>query len=135
MKTKLSACLIVLIIGIGGIALLSFAREESGKTVLEVRNAMSRLETHFLNLQNLSEKAEPDAKMVRNEVLNFEDAAKRIRRISVSDQLGKDLDKLEGEIRKLKKEAWKEDLAPFRRRLDGLYETCFKCHATHAPPR
>jgi len=132
MKPKLSLGFIIVFVSF---ALLLSAGEESPKTVIEIRNAMTRLETHFLNLLELAQLVEPNRKTIRNEVLNFENASKRIRRINISEGLSKDLGKLESEIRKLKREAWRDDLTPFRKRLDGLYETCFKCHATHALPR
>lgn len=123
----------------GGLA----AKEEAPKTghpritdpevYIPLREEMTRMEMKFVDLQIMAAGDQVDYKAVQAAIDKMEAAAKKIRAVNPSETLREPLEKLSSQIEGLGRDARRKDRVALKADLDRMFETCFKCHQTHAP--
>lgn len=99
----------------------------------ELRQSMQRLETHYFNLALLANSKNLEFDVVQKQLGDMEALTRKIRVLGVRPELDSPLKALTAQIGSLKKEVSQEDPIHLRKGIDQLYETCFRCHALHAP--
>ncbi len=109
------------------------AQATDPQTVLKLRDKMTDMETRFLELQILIKSSHVDFDKVGVALTEFQRTAEGIQKVNPEKALDKPLQDLAGQISGLQKYVKRQDPISLRSGIDGLYDSCFKCHSTHAP--
>lgn len=136
--------IIIVIIALGGVAGYQFIDAQvhgtdpattEPNTVIKLKQEMGLMEgTYFANLQTMTQGDPIDYSEVLNRISLMEDSIKRIRSINKSTTLEKSLEKLASQVNHLNKYAQQQNPIMLRKKMDEVYQTCFRCHATHRVP-
>lgn len=103
------------------------------KVYIPLREEMTAMEMRFVDVQIMAAEDKVDFKAVQKALEEMETASKKIRKINPSDVLREPLEKLGSQLEGLQRNARRKDLAALKGNLDLLFQTCFKCHQSHAP--
>lgn len=100
---------------------------------IPLREEMTHLEMRFVDVQLMSASDKIDFRAVLKALDEMETAAKKIRKVIPDGGLQGALQELSSQIDGLQRDSRRRDRAALKADLDRLFETCFKCHQTHAP--
>lgn len=103
------------------------------KVYIPLREEMTAMEMKFVDIQILAASDKIDYKAIQKGLEEMEASSKKIRAINPKETLREPLEKLTSQLSGLQRSARKKDKETLKANLDGLFETCFKCHQSHAP--
>jgi hypothetical protein len=139
MKTKLLIGLLGVITGSTALAEARIYKPHSATTnpavVVKLHEAMGRLESHFLDLEDGYTGGKIDTDRIQASLNRMEESRREIQGIVPDREWQIPLGSLSSQIRAVRKSADRKDAAQLRKDIDGLYDACFRCHATEAPRR
>ncbi len=107
----------------------------SVEATVPLREAMTRMEAQYLKLAILSSESAMDYNALREGLDNMQSAAQRARKINTNQALDQPLKDLSGRVSRLNRFLEKQDPIRLKKGIDGLYDSCFRCHEAHAPRR
>ncbi|HSA59104.1 MAG TPA: hypothetical protein VLJ37_05405 [bacterium] len=108
-------------------------RIKDPEVYIPLREEMTRLEMRFVDIQLLSASDKVDFRVVLKALDEMEAAGNKIRKVMPDGGLQDALKQLSSQIDGLQRDSRRRDRAALKGDLDRLFETCFKCHQTHAP--
>jgi cytochrome c556 len=100
---------------------------------IPLREEMTRMEMRFVDAQILAAEDKVDFRAVQRALDEMERASRKIHKVITDGGLQESLQKLGTQIDGLQRDARRRDRNALKGDLDRLFETCFKCHQTHAP--
>jgi cytochrome c556 len=101
---------------------------------IPLREEMTRMEMKFVEVQILAAEDKVNFRAVQKALDEMELASKKIRKVMPGGGgLQEALQKLGSQLDGLQRDSRRRDLNALKGNLDRLFETCFKCHQTHAP--
>lgn len=101
--------------------------------VLQLRQEMSRLENGFVTIEEHYTAAGVDFDAIKKAVSEMDAARRTIGRIVPQSAWKEPLNDLNSQLEKVRKAASRQDPITMRKAIDGMYDSCFRCHAANAP--
>jgi len=100
---------------------------------IPLREEMTHMEIRFVELELLTASQPIDYAAIETSLKKMAASSKKIREVNRNEVLKESLKNLADQVTLLEKEIHGKDAKTIRKRLDRLYQNCFRCHETHAP--
>jgi hypothetical protein len=101
--------------------------------ITQLHQQMALLEDNFMKIEDSTTASSIDYNAILKAVEQMDAARTTIRQIVPDKSWNKPLTDLSSQLKKVDQAAVKQDPAMLRSAVDGIYDTCFRCHAANAP--